>query len=90
MSDKKIMKPSIRERLQRLFGKAQEKAQPVISPLPAAPAQRTENMAFKPGAAVTFITPIGAYAGNSSEQNLRKRAEQQFFHMDHTQNTTIN
>ena len=52
---------------------------------------RHQDSGFRPGASVAFITPIGAYAGiRPQDQEVRKRAEQQFYAMDNTSNMTMN
>lgn len=45
---------------------------------------------FRPGAAVAFITPIGAYAGNTEKDTLRNRAIEQFHQTHISHHTTIN
>ncbi len=45
---------------------------------------------FRPGAAVAFITPIGAYAGNTEENTVRNRAIEQFHQTHISHQTTIN
>lgn len=45
---------------------------------------------FRAGAAVTFITPIGAYAGNAEKDAVRNKAIAQFHQMNTTTHTTIN
>lgn len=82
---------TLAERLKRLFVGAKETAPVEIKPATMPAAHHTaDDMAFKAGAAVTFVTPIGTYAGNTSAQRLRSQAEQQFHHMDSSRNTTIN
>lgn len=46
--------------------------------------------AFRAGAAVAFITPIGSYAGNAEQDAIRERAIQQFQQMQISHQTTIN
>mgnify|MGYP003395544568 CR=1 FL=1 len=46
--------------------------------------------AFRAGAAVTFITPIGAYAGSVQKDAARTKAMEQFHQMNTTTHTTIN
>lgn len=45
---------------------------------------------FRPGAAVAFMTPIGAYAGNTEKDALRNRAIEQFHQTHISHHTTIN
>lgn len=45
---------------------------------------------FRPGAAVAFMTPIGAYAGNVEKDALRNRAIEQFHQTHISHQTTIN
>lgn len=82
-------KLSLKDRLRRLFAR---KMQP--SAIPQAEAglgqHQEQDMAFRAGAAVAFVTPIGAYAGTTTEDDLRKRAEQQFMQMEITQHITMN
>lgn len=85
----------ISELLKRLFmrGRTEALTQTQIEVMAAsspAPTQEGHEVAFRAGAAVAFITPIGAYAGTTSNDSLRQRAVQQFHHMDISQNTTIN
>ncbi len=88
MTKKDIHSLTLAERLKRLFMREKPHAEILQASEPAP--HSANDMAFKAGAIVTFITPIGAYAGNHTENSLRERAEQQFLQMDSTRNTTIN
>lgn len=93
MNDKKMQKLTLAQRLKQLFVRApktQAHMMPAASAQPQLP-HSEEQVAFKAGAAVTFATPIGAYAGNTQANDMiRKRAEQQFLRMDDTHNMTVN
>lgn len=95
MSNTPLKSLTLAERIKRLFIRQEDNQaamrllqEEVPRSIPAVVPQ--EQMAFKAGASVTFITPIGAYAGNPEHNSVRARAEQQFLQMNTHQNTTIN
>lgn len=80
-------KNSLMLRLRNLFGKKQ-----IQEPVKVESAQDSAHSSegFRPGAVVAFITPIGAYAGNTEKDALRNRAIEQFHQTQISHQTTIN
>jgi hypothetical protein len=78
---------SLIKRLKSLFVRKNEVVETYI-----APSSEVQHYGegFRAGAAVTFITPIGAYAGNNEKDAERTRAIAQFHQMNTTTHTTIN
>lgn len=76
--------------LKHVLGTRQPAMQPGRQPAPAAPLKADNDaLSFRPGAEVTFITPLGAYAGKPAKAGLRAAAEQQFHTMEPPRDASI-
>lgn len=92
-----MKKPSLLQRIKKMF-KHDAAVTVAVAPAPKsvttasseAPVATAEHVGFRSGAEITFITPIGAYAGSITEDELRDRAVKSFMKMDIPRTMTMN